>query len=113
MQLRNQAPEGPLPLSLSEPKLMGEENTHRMSSPLLERCLPFGQHLSGNRLSGSNWELHCGNSLALRLHLVSHAGTRACLYFLPENGGKLRRTVVTDGVSKLLDIMHHIHLFQS
>ena len=39
MQLRNQAPEGPLPLSLSEPKLMGEE-THAPGELAVTREVP-------------------------------------------------------------------------
>ena len=54
----------------------------------------------------------------LQLHLVRHAGTRACLYFPPENGASNAMaenysiTVVTDGVSKLIDGMRRKHLFQ-
>ena len=119
MQLRYRAPEGPPSLTTSKPNSRGKENMHWVSSPLPERQLPTRQHPSSDELSGSNWEMHCENSLATGLNLVRHASTRACLYFPLENGaqerygGKLWHASVTDGIGKLINGMRRTHLFQN
>ena len=88
---------------------------HRVSLPLLEEYTPTRPYPSGDKLGGSNRELHYKNSLATGLNLVRHAGMRACLYFPPENGaperngGKLWHVSITDGIG---NGMRRIHLFQ-
>ena len=57
-------------------------NLYRVSYPLPVIHYPLGYGLSGNKLSGSNWDMLYGKLTGYNKN-VRHAGTRACLYFSP------------------------------